>query len=81
MSTISRTELHNLIDKLPEPALSEVAQFVKFVQFKLTKETDTDSDTYTPIPLGGLWQGITITDEDIATVRQEMWKDFGDKAE
>lgn len=80
MSTISRIELHHLIDELPEPALPEVAQFVKFVQFKLTKEPDVP-DTYVPIALGGLWQEITISDEDIATVRQEMWKNFGDRVE
>jgi len=30
---------------------------------------------YRPVALGGLWQGITITDEDIAKVRREMWGD------
>ena len=28
---------------------------------------------YTPVALGGLWQGTIITDEDIESVRQEMW--------
>lgn len=27
-------------------------------------------------PIGGLWKGLDITDEDIAEVRQEMWDNF-----
>jgi hypothetical protein len=78
MSTISRTELHRLIDELPEPIIPEVAQFVEFIQFKLDREIK--EPTYVPIALGGLWQGLTITDEDISTVRQEMWQKFGEAA-
>jgi len=33
---------------------------------------------YKPVALGGLWEGITITDEDIAEVRREMWSNFGE---
>jgi hypothetical protein len=29
------------------------------------------------VALGGLWAGVTITDEDIAEVRREMWGRFG----
>jgi hypothetical protein len=36
---------------------------------------------YTPVPLGGLWQDVTITDKDIDTVRQEMWQGFGETSE
>jgi hypothetical protein len=79
MPTISRTELHHLIDELPEPVLPEIAQFVKFIQFKL--DEPNLPETYTPIALGGLWQGLTITDEAIVTVRQEMWAKFGDVTE
>jgi hypothetical protein len=79
MSTISRTELHRLIDELPEPIIPEVAQFVEFIQFKLDKQTK--EPPYTPVTLGGLWEGLAITDEDIARVRQEMWADFGEAAE
>lgn len=27
-------------------------------------------------PLRGLWQGLNVTDEDIAEVRTEMWGNF-----
>ena len=27
----------------------------------------------------GLWQGFTVTEEDIAEARQEMWSNFGER--
>ncbi|MBE7474617.1 MAG: hypothetical protein DPW09_41315 [Anaerolineae bacterium] len=78
MSTISRTDLHRLIDELPEPIIPEVAQFVEFIQFKLDRETK--GPAYTPVALGGLWHGLTIKDEDIAAVRQVMSENFGQSA-
>lgn len=27
----------------------------------------------------GLWQGFTVTDEDIAEARREMWGNFGER--
>ncbi|NJN96255.1 MAG: DUF2281 domain-containing protein [Anaerolineales bacterium] len=79
MPVMNRTELHRLIDELPEPIIPEVAQFVEFIQFKLDQQTR--EPTYTPVTLGGLWAGLTVTDEDIATVRREMWADFGEAPE
>jgi len=29
--------------------------------------------------LRGLWRGLTIGDEEIAEIRQEMWDHFGDR--
>jgi len=29
--------------------------------------------------MGGLWEGMTISDEDIADVRREMWGSFGER--
>ena len=73
MSTVSRSDLYRLIDQLPESALLEVARFLEFVSYK-----QKNTPPYTPVALGGLWQDLTISDEDIATVRQEMWQGFGD---
>lgn len=30
-------------------------------------------------PLYGLWQGFSISDEDIALARREMWGSFGER--
>lgn len=29
------------------------------------------------VKLGGIWKGIEITEEDIESIRKEMWKNFG----
>ncbi len=34
---------------------------------------------YKPVALGGVWEGVTITDEDIAEVWREMWGNFGER--
>ena len=77
MSTISRSDLYHLIDELPDPVLTEAAHFLEFLRFKLTQESSLPTP-YAPIPLGGLWKGLTITDDDMAAVRQEMWQGFGE---
>ncbi len=80
MSTVSRTDLYHLIDQLPEAVLPEVARFLEFMRFKL--KTDLSLATpYVPVALGDLWQGVTITDDDITTVRHEMWQGFGETVE
>lgn len=30
-------------------------------------------------PLLGLWQGFTVTEDDIAEARREMWGNFGER--
>jgi hypothetical protein len=62
------------LDTLPEEALEEIAVFVDYLQYKLKHRTP-----YKPVALGGLWAGVTITEEDIAAVRREMWGDFGER--
>lgn len=71
MSIINRADLHRLIDELPESVLLEVARFLEFVRFKLDKQQSSPT-LYTPVALGGLWNEVTITDEDIANIRQEI---------
>jgi hypothetical protein len=79
VSTIDRTKLQRLVDELPDEVLSDVALFLEFIRYKVTTESSTTP--YVPIPLGGLWQDITITDNDITTVRHEMWRGFGEAVE
>jgi len=80
MSIVNRTDLYRLIDELPESGLAEVAHFLEFMRFKLKEETGSLTP-YVPVALGGLWRELTITDDDIAAVRQEMWQSFGETAE
>jgi hypothetical protein len=44
---------------------------------RLAPELEREVQTATPREsLRGLWQGVDITDEDLAEVRREMWGNF-----
>jgi hypothetical protein len=68
-----------VLDTLPEETLAEVATFLDYLQYKL-EQYPPQQTPYKPVALGGLWEGVTITDEDIAEVRREMWGNFGEQA-
>jgi hypothetical protein len=65
-----------VLDTLPEEALAEVASFLDYLQYKLDQHPPQQTP-YKPVALGSLWEGVTITDEDITKVRREMWGDLG----
>jgi len=67
-----------VLDTLPEETLAEVATFLEYLQYKLDQHPPQQIP-YKPVALGGLWEGITITDEDVAEVRREMWGNFGER--
>ena len=80
-----KQQMVTVLDTLPEETLTEVATFLDYLQYKLERHpTDTDAPPsqqtpYKPVALGGLWEGLTITDEDITQVRREMWSNFGER--
>ena len=80
-----KQQVVTILDTLPEETLAEVTTFLDYLQYKLKHHpTDTDVPSsqqtpYKPVALGGLWEGVTITDEDIAEVRREMWSNFGER--
>ncbi|MGH9768618.1 MAG: hypothetical protein ACREAB_14400 [Blastocatellia bacterium] len=46
---------------------------------RIAPEIERDLQAAQPAPresLRGIWQGLDITDEDIAEVRREMWGNF-----
>jgi hypothetical protein len=65
----------SVLDELPEESLTEAATFLDFQRFKLSGHP-AEKTPYRPVPLGGLWRGIHISDEEIAGVRREMWSRF-----
>jgi hypothetical protein len=73
----TKQRLLDAIDALPEKALAEVASFVEYQRYKHGLEQA--STPYEPVALGGLWKGVTITEEDIAEARKEMWGNFGER--
>ncbi|MCI0396821.1 MAG: DUF2281 domain-containing protein [Chloroflexi bacterium] len=65
------------LERLPEETLPEVMTFLEYLQYKQVRSTSGPTP-YVPVPLGGIWAGVTITDEDIAEARREMWANFGE---
>ena len=80
-----RQRVITILDALPEETQTEVSVFLDYLQYKLERPRvdrvvpSSRQTPYEPVALGGVWAGITITDEDIAQVRREMWGDFGER--
>ncbi|MEW5985816.1 MAG: hypothetical protein AB1791_04200 [Chloroflexota bacterium] len=72
-----RQGIETSLEVLPEETLSEVIAFLEYLQYRQSRQAQQQSP-YKPVALGGLWAGVTIGDEDIAQVRQEMWSGFGE---
>lgn len=68
------------LEVLPVDVLPDVMTFLEYLQYRLSPQA-AQQTPYVPVAFGGLWAGVTITDQDIAEVRQEMWADFGESAE
>ena len=77
MATQTKLKQHILatLDTLPEQALEEVVTYLDYLQYKLSQHPPPMTP-YRAVALGGLWEGITISDEDIANLRREMWGSF-----
>jgi len=85
MSSMLRQELHRLIDALPDTLLAEIANWLRSARLLLplsVKEPSAPLTTpYTPVKLGGLWQTVSISDQDLTEARQTIWKGFGEQIE
>jgi len=73
-----KQEIDASLSNLSVEALKEILDYLEFVRFKF-KKSNSSSTPYKPIALGGLWKDQVIEDKDIDEVRQEMWKDFGNR--
>ena len=77
-----KLRLLEAIETLAEEALVEVAAFVEYQRYKLEHrevETGQEDPPFEPAALGGLWEGVHITEADIAEARKDMWSNFGDR--
>ncbi len=63
------------LEQLPEPEVWEVITFIEFLKYRVNRES-VSSTPFIPVVLGGLWEGVTISDDDIEEVRRDMWRDF-----
>lgn len=76
MTIMNRQYVHELVDRLPDPLLGDIAQLLHTVE-QLTNPRNDKKPPYTPVKMGGLWSGASVSDEDIESVRREMWRNFG----
>jgi hypothetical protein len=66
-----KQRISKVLDTLPEDKLSEVALFLEYLQYKQGRRS-AQRTPYTPVAMGNLWAGVTITDDDIAEVRRDI---------
>lgn len=71
---VTRQQVIGAIQDLPGETLPELAEFVEFLRFKTQKAQGVPP--YNPVALGGLWEGVVLTETDIAEARREMWAKF-----
>jgi hypothetical protein len=66
-----RQQIHEAVETLPVESLSELVQFIDFLQFKTAHRAP---ETLEVVQLGGLWKDVPfdLTDEDIREVRREF---------
>jgi hypothetical protein len=79
MAVSYRQQAHELVDKLPDSTLADLLTWAQSRRDQ-QKAKSRRSPDFTPVALGGLWQGIRIciSEEEITRIRQEMWAGFGE---
>ncbi len=81
---IDRKELYEAIDRLPDEAMSEVARFIEFLEFRVNREQQETAvsppDThYNPVNLPAkIIAEVDFTPDYIAAARKELWANFGE---
>jgi hypothetical protein len=80
MTASYRQQAHELVDKLPDSTLVDLLTWVQSQRDRQPVK-NKKAPEFTPVALGGLWQGLRISEEEIARLRQEMWAGFGEIGE
>lgn len=81
---IDRQELYQAIDRLPDDAMSEVARFIEYLEFRANQDKGETAvfsppTPYKPIPLAPkIIADVDFTPEYIAAARKELWANFGE---
>ena len=74
-TTVLKTAIMTSLDDLPAASLETLAEFTSFLQAKSREHVRPRI-----VRLGGLWSGVpTITSDDIAEAREEMWGSLGNR--
>ena len=80
---IERKELYQAIDRLPESAVSELAKYVDYLEFRLSRKQNLTSSAeetrYEPVQFPGrIIADVDFSPEYIAEARKELWAGFGE---
>lgn len=77
MSTtvIERTAIHQAIDRLPDDALPDLADFIERLKSGIRRQERPRFKEV--ISLEGLWEGYDFSPEFIAEARRELWRGMG----
>lgn len=81
---IDRHELYQAIDRLPDDAMSEVARFIEYLEFRANQDkgetaVSSPSTPYTPVALTPkIIADVDFTPEYIAAARKELWANFAE---
>lgn len=82
--SVIRQELYRILESLPDAALAEITNWLKrqwLPAHTNGKKLSPTQPPYTPVALGGLWQGISISENQLKQIRAEMWRNFGEATE
>ena len=74
-----RDRIIALVEALPDEALADVVSFLE-IRHARSSTRPAGGPVHLPTPMGGLWQGVGITEADIAEARRKMWGRFADDA-
>jgi len=68
IQSVTKEQIIYTLDELPSESLREVQQFLDFLRFRIGKEANEPA-----VAIGGLLEGYSFTNEDIAQAHNEMW--------
>ena len=77
MAVSYRQQAYELVDKLSDSTLADLLTWAQSRRDQQKVKSKRALD-FTPVALGGLWQGLRISEEEITRIRQEMWAGFGE---
>jgi len=71
--TVTKEAIQRALDELPEESLAEVWKFLDYLRFKAQVARQGQI-----VGLGGLLEGYSFSEEEIAAARREMWGRLGE---
>jgi hypothetical protein len=68
--------LDEILDLAEHLSLMDKVRLIERIAPQIERELEQGAQSRPRTPILGMWQGVSITDEDIAEARREMWGNF-----